>query len=616
MDAKSFLTDEERARLAEDIRPKRAKRTRPKSNGGGDLDSDREAIAKLIQGDIAAFVARAKTDAGFPFEPGAIQALSQLAKRAPDFERLRARLKDETKVRLAALESAMRAEAVDGGAGDGLPGRPIAFEEIEPWDESVAGEQLLSKLSDEIGAFVIMEKAQRDAVALWAVFAHAHDLRDYAPLLILVSPLKRCGKTRLHETLVRLTPRPQPTSGITAALFARLIEKHRPTLFIDEYDAMMGGDKETAEALRGQLNSSFNKRSAVVLRLVPVPNEGWQERQFSTWAPTCVAGIGSVQDTVEDRAVMIRLARKMRDEPVRRLRGRDGGELAVLARKIARFVGDNDERLRRIEPEAPAALNDRQADAWDPLLAIADAAGGVWPQRAREAALALRRTAEDEAAERDVKTTLLMDLRDIFARTAPDDGGAHKAKGAGRPDDGQRLLTKRLLDELHALEERPWNAFGKTKKPLADVGLAALLRPYGIRSDTVRSENAQGNPERGKGYYLKSFEDAFARYLPLPGLPSRDTVTNAANAGENEVFDDATNFDCHVSENAGNASNSGVCHGVTAQRAGKGGLGHICSQCGAPSDGKEQFCSIGDEAVWLHPECQNFFIKSKASKNG
>jgi hypothetical protein len=291
-------------------------------------DDEREICATLVRGNAAAFLARATTDAGFPFEPEAIAALNSVARnRPPDFERLRAKLRAKTKVRVPALEAAMKAEDAEVGPGGGTAGRPISYDEIEPWKEPVNGADLLSQLSDEIGAYVIMDKPQRDAAALWTVFAHAHDLRDCAPLLIIVSPLKRCGKTKLQETLARLIPRPQPTSGMTAALFARLVEKHRPTLFIDEFDAIAQGDRETAEALRGQLNSSFNKRSAVVLRLVPVPNEGWQERQFSTWAPTCVAGIGTVPDTVEDRSVLIRLERKLNGEIVKRLRGRDGGSL-------------------------------------------------------------------------------------------------------------------------------------------------------------------------------------------------------------------------------------------------------------------------------------------------
>ena len=111
----------------------------------------------------------------------------------------------------------MKAEATDGNSGDsggdGVAGRPIKFEEIEPWPEPVDGAQLLGDLSKAIGAYVVMSALQRDATALWTIFTHAHDLRDYAPLLAVTAPTKRCGKTRLQETLARLVPRPQLTSG-------------------------------------------------------------------------------------------------------------------------------------------------------------------------------------------------------------------------------------------------------------------------------------------------------------------------------------------------------------------------------------------------------------------
>jgi hypothetical protein len=145
-------------------------------------NGEREAIAKLGGGDLAAFVARAKADAGFPFEPEAIEALNQLAKRrAPDFERLRTRLKAETKVRFAALEATMKAEANGDSGDDGMAGRPLSYAEIEPWHEPVDGAELLSEISEAIGLYVAMNTHQRDATALWAAFAHAHDLCDYAP---------------------------------------------------------------------------------------------------------------------------------------------------------------------------------------------------------------------------------------------------------------------------------------------------------------------------------------------------------------------------------------------------------------------------------------------------
>jgi Protein of unknown function (DUF3631) len=430
---------------------------------------------------------------------------------------------------------------------------------------------LLTELAETIGAYVIMEPGQRDACALWAVHAHAHDLRDISPPLVVKAPAMRSGKTKLLETLERLVPRPLLVSGITAAFLERAIEAHRPTLLIDEYDALTSNDPALAEAARAQLNRSARRRGARVGKNVPLPGGGYESRLFSTWAPTVIAGIGKPPATIMDRAVPVDLKRKLSNEPVRPLRDRDGADLVVLARKIARFVDDNAEMLRKIEPTPPLAVNnDRAKDMWEPLLAIADTAGGGWPRRAREAALALCRTAEDEAADEDVRITLLTDIRDIFARLPPRDDAVHGPQG-GRPADGPRLLTKQLLDELIGLEERPWSTWGKSRKPLTDTGLAGLLRPYRIRSNTVRGD---GN-DRGKGYYLRSFEDTFSRYLPIPQRFTRDNVPNAANPGENEVFEPVPNSLWHGLENAGNASNSGVRHGGTGKNGGERGSAEI-----------------------------------------
>jgi hypothetical protein len=113
-----------------------------------------------------------------------------------------------------------------------------------------------------------------------------------------------------------------------------------------------------AESLRGQLNSSFNRSSAHVLKSVPVPGGGWDVRKFSTWTATCVAGIGQVPDTVADRSVVIRLERKMHTQAVKRLRARDGGELRERAQDCPLR-----RRQRRVSAARPAgrsrAVNDR-----------------------------------------------------------------------------------------------------------------------------------------------------------------------------------------------------------------------------------------------------------------
>ena len=72
------------------------------------------------------------------------------------------------------------------------------------------------------------------------------------------------------------------------------------------------------------------------------------------------------------------------------------------------------EALRKAEPSVPSELHDRATDAWEPLLAIADEAGGDWPTRARNAARALH--AAD--LEKDgVSVLLLRAIRDVFEET-------------------------------------------------------------------------------------------------------------------------------------------------------------------------------------------------------
>jgi hypothetical protein len=97
-------------------------------------DAERETVVRLADGDSAAFLARAREDPGFPFEPAAITALLRFAKdRRADWQRLRAQLKTEPKIHLSALEAVMKAESANGDSGDsgadGVAGRPVKFEE-------------------------------------------------------------------------------------------------------------------------------------------------------------------------------------------------------------------------------------------------------------------------------------------------------------------------------------------------------------------------------------------------------------------------------------------------------------------------------------------------------
>jgi putative DNA primase/helicase len=445
---------------------------------------------------------------------------------------------------------------------------------------------LLSELAKAISAYVIMQPYQCDAAALGAVFAHTHDFRDTAPIFFIVSPTKRCGKSRLERVIKRLVPKPLMASSATPAFLARVIEKHRPTVLIDEFDATAAGDRAMAETLRGQLNSSFDRDGAKVGRCVPLPGGGYDEREYSTWAATWIASIKKIPDTVKDRGVVLQLKRKLPGQMVARFRGKDGGELNALRRKTARWVADNEQRLRDIEPSAPKeleAVSDRAADAWDPLFSISDTAGGEWPRRAREVALALVGIDVDDQADGDIDVELLSDINhvlracDSFAPTPEQlKNNKHIAvealealrQGAEQPDGGggqtRRIVglgAEQLTNALATFPERKWPAWDNGK-PMRPHQLAKLLGAYEIKSRTLRDGDVVF-----RGYPRDRLDDALERYLVSFPPISRSTE----RAGENELFGTVTDPACNASKKAGDANKSGACNDVTARTEGERG---------------------------------------------
>jgi Protein of unknown function (DUF3631) len=323
----------------------------------------------------------------------------------------------------------------------------------------------------------------------------------------------------------------------------RLIEMNAPTLLLDELDAAMKKNPEMAEALRGIMNSSFERAGARCILNVPLKGGGYEPREFSTWAPLLLAGIGNLPDTVRDRSIEIEMVRKRRDEAVRRLRRRDGEDLNVLARKSARWVNDNVEKLESAAPIIPKGLSDRAADAWEPLLAIAELAGGEWPPRARRAALAL--SGEQAVEDDNIGTQLLSDIRAVFT--------------------DEQMKSATLVDCLKGLEDRPWADFGRTGKGLTQNTLAKLLEPYKVRPITIRVDPQkirEGEKPTGKGYKLSWFIDVFERFLPNP---SDETVTpsQANETRRLSPFQTVTSEPDVTDGKLKKANSSAECDGVT-----------------------------------------------------
>jgi putative DNA primase/helicase len=289
----------------------------------------------------------------------------------------------------------------------------------------------------------------------------------------------------LLSLLSELVNRPVVASNISSPAFFRVIAETRPTLLIDEADTFLCGDSE----LKGILCSGYRRATAFVVRVAnsdpdaPVRSTGLAS--FSSWCPKAMAAIGRFPDTLADRCILIRMHRKSPQENCERLRTLDA---SCLRRHCARFVADHHQLIASAKPDLPSDLNDRAADLWEPLLALADLAGGPWPARAREAALALSAGAQDS----NLAGTLFLDILVAFC---------HEPDG--------RLFTRDLVASLNLSTDRPWLEL-RNGKPVTELWLARFLRPYGIRPHNIWRDGVQA-----KGYFRDDFADLFRRYIPL-----------------------------------------------------------------------------------------------------
>ena len=508
---------------------------------GGEPPKANNPIAQILTFDpLAGLVERSKDDPSAPY-----LVLPQIAKLWREdlgrYEALILRLKMETRCRVSSLEGAVaalakrttadvaepsgrgKAKAKDGPtAEDAAQGGAITFPKVEPWAEPVDGARLLDDLVELIQGYVVLTATQAHAAALWVTFAHAHDAFDTSPRLVARSPQKRSGKTTLFRILSRLVAKPRFLSGITSAALLRVIELYGPTLLIDELDALMAGDKEIAQALRGLINAGFDRAGARLIMNVPTP-DGYEPREFSCWAPVALAGIGKLPDTIRDRSIELTMKRKLSSERVKKLRRRDGAELNEFARKLVRWAEDNIAALRVAAPAMPEVLNDRAADVWEPLVAIADRVGDAWPAQARAAALSLSGA---DMQDDSIDALLLADIRDVFL-----------AKG------GDRIAGRDLIAALNALEDRPWSEWSRGR-PMSQAQMSRRIGEYGIVSGNIKTGFGS---EVVKGFYFRKFEDAFARYLspdtPSPPYPlstptsEPQSVTDVEEPGERRFFE-------------------------------------------------------------------------------
>ena len=368
------------------------------------------------------------------------------------------------------------------------------------------GAAIMQEVHDFTGRFIAYPgQPAHVAHVLWIAHTHLMDAWESTPRFAALSPEPASGKTRLLEITELLVPNPVEAVNVTPAYLFRKVggEDGPPTILFDEIDTVFGPRAKDNEEIRGLLNAG-HRRGAVAGRCVVRGKEVFTE-EIPAYCAVALAGLGEIPDTILTRSIVARMKRRKPDEQVEPYRRRvSEAEGHDLRDRLADWADTVRDACADAWPKMPKGIEDRDADVWEPLLAVADAAGGHWPNAARVSAVSL--VSDAKAATPSLGVQLLADLKQVFA-------------------DHDAMFTDDVLPALHDIDLSPWGDM--RGKPLDPRGLAQRLRKYGVRPKQVRVGD-----RTAKGYSRNDLYDAWCRYLGSPHLGKETSKTNATTAAE------------------------------------------------------------------------------------
>ncbi len=425
--------------------------------------------------------------------------------------------------------------------------KPSVADVADVADSMGGGEKHLDAVYRFLGRFVSYPSDHaRIAHTLWVAHTHLMAAFESTPRLAFLSPEPASGKTRAMEVTEPLVPNPVEAVNVTPAYLFRKVgsEDGRPTVLYDEIDTVFGPKAKDNEEVRGLLNAG-HRIGAVAGRCV-VRGKTVDTEEISAYCAVAMAGLGDLPDTILTRSVIVRMRRRAPSEQVepyrRRVHAPEGHHLRDGLAAWAATVRDP---ITHAWPELPAGIEDRDADVWEPLLAVADAAGGTWPERARVAAVAL--VADSKESTPSLGIRLLDDIRTLFGLA-------------------EVMSTEDLLTGLQGLDEAPWGEL-IGGKPLNARGLARRLGGYGVKSKNVRIGGSVH-----KGYARSDLADAWSRYL---SLSPQESATSATSATETEHAPMVATEDMPAAQELA---------GLDVPTVGE------CRECGAITDGGRPYC--------------------------
>lgn len=330
--------------------------------------------------------------------------------------------------------------------------------------------------------------ASRHAVVLWSAHTHAVNAFPASGRLAVLSDQPASGKTRVLELAGLISHDATLETDPTGPALTALISQRQPTVLLDEVDQIWGrAGGESHRQLRSILNSGYRKGATVSRRA------GGAYVQYEVYAAVAFAGLGILPDTLMSRSIVIRMAQRRPEQEIEHFSSRIHTAIGIsIGEAVGSWARSVTLDLANAWPVVPDGVRDRQEEVWSPLLAIAEIAGGDWPERARAACSELVLGNESEPVLSPGQR-ILNDLKAVWGR------------------DGN-LPTATIVRRLFALPGTPWA--GWWNEANAGRELSGLLAAYNIRPVRVR------DGERVcQGYRRADLERVWPAVLALPPVP-------------------------------------------------------------------------------------------------
>jgi len=377
-------------------------------------------------------------------------------------------------------------------------------------------------------------------LALWVLGTYVFNLFDAFPYLAVLSPVKRCGKTRLLKVLKLLCSRPWPTLTPSEAALFRSIHAEKPTILLDEVEIFRNRKSERAMWLLAILNAGFEKGTTIARCI----GESNKVEKFDVYCPKAFAAIERLPDTLADRSIIIEMQRKRKTDRTQRFNLRRVSRPAKLLQdEIARLAKSENKALREGYDQAGALefLEDREEDLFTPLFVVCAVFTPGRLGELKQCALALTGAKAEADVDDSLSLRLLKDIRQVW------------------PPRQAHLSTQDLIGKLRGLEESPWS----NEVELTPRKVARMLRAFGVAPKTVRLES-----DTAKGYSVSQFSQPFSSYVPSEtSHPSQAGI----DAAPGHFSDPSQEGSCDASEKSIPASNDGGCDGCDGLRGTKEG---------------------------------------------